>query len=298
MQVGAKIPLYLQLSTYATDKYVRAVLRDANNNELSGSPVNLTHLGDGLYRYGSFTFPNSSFITVQYIIYTDSSYSTIDSNFQGLHELYIKNNKIPDGGNLPLYVQLYNYADDQYPQAILRDVNGNLIGSPIDLIHLEDGLYYNNSTTLSNYGFISIQYIVYSDAGHTTVSGGHGGSTNITFGPAAIPDVESIGWRPETRRIADAIKIAFGEPITYTPADSGSALSLRVPIDEVFEGVDPNTGVQVIQRSPIIGIKITDLPQAPQENDLVTMRGENFFVVKYETDGQAIYRVLLDKVSS
>lgn len=76
MQVGAPLPLSLQLADRNTGKYVQAFLRDNSGNQIAGSPAQLTPVAQGLYQNLSLSYPNVPFLTVQYIVYDDSGYTT------------------------------------------------------------------------------------------------------------------------------------------------------------------------------------------------------------------------------
>lgn len=79
--IGEKIPLTLQLFDGATDKYARAIIRNSAGVALDESPVDLNHVGDGLYvdTAITITMPASIFITITYITYDDAEYTTPSS---------------------------------------------------------------------------------------------------------------------------------------------------------------------------------------------------------------------------
>lgn len=80
MEVGANMPLACQLEDFATDKYVRATIRNAAGAEVTGSPVDLTHVADGYYS-GVLAMPAVP-VVVQCIVYTDALY-TVKSDAHG-----------------------------------------------------------------------------------------------------------------------------------------------------------------------------------------------------------------------
>lgn len=73
------IPLVLQLFDNATNKFVRAVVRDNSGVQISGSPFTLAHQANGLYINGSALMPNKPFISVQYLVYDDAGFTTLSS---------------------------------------------------------------------------------------------------------------------------------------------------------------------------------------------------------------------------
>ena len=68
---------------------------------------------------------------------------------------------------IPLVLQLSDEDTSLFPQVVIRDNTGVLIGSPIDLTHVGSGLYTNSSFQMPTNSFITMQYKVYQDAGHT-----------------------------------------------------------------------------------------------------------------------------------
>lgn len=106
-----------------------------------------------------------------------------------------------------------------------------------------------------------------------------------------------MAWLDETRRVMDACKGSFGEPIIYTRTGLDPISLVGIP-DEAFESVDPGTGVIIISDHPMVGIKIIDLPFTPRKDDLVTMRSRDFRVVESQTDGHAGLKLLLHKAAS
>lgn len=76
MKFGSPIPLAFQLFDANTAKYVRVVLRDANDIAI-GSPINLTQIGLGLYVDESVNMPSTPWVTAQYVVYDDSGYTII-----------------------------------------------------------------------------------------------------------------------------------------------------------------------------------------------------------------------------
>lgn len=73
---GDFIRCRLQLFNGATNQFPQATLRDADGTELSGSPVNLTHVAKGLYSDSSIAMPHTAQVDVTYVVYTDSGHTT------------------------------------------------------------------------------------------------------------------------------------------------------------------------------------------------------------------------------
>lgn len=74
------------------------------------------------------------------------------------------------GETVPVCLQIVDGVTNQYPQAIVRDDQGNLL-TTLDLSHEANGLYVPGSPySMPDEIFIKVTYVVYSDAGHTTES--------------------------------------------------------------------------------------------------------------------------------
>lgn len=80
MQVGLRqpIPLFRQLAYGDADKYVKAIVRNSENTQIA--EVALSPVGPvGLYGNSQVFMPNSRFVVAQYLVYSDSDYSTLDT---------------------------------------------------------------------------------------------------------------------------------------------------------------------------------------------------------------------------
>lgn len=58
-----------------TNQFPQAILRDAANAPIAGSPLSLVHVAGGLYS-GTFTMPNTSKVTAVTTVYTDAGFTT------------------------------------------------------------------------------------------------------------------------------------------------------------------------------------------------------------------------------
>jgi len=72
-KIGTAIQLNLQLEGGDTDKFVRAILRDADGVLLT--TITLSHTGDGIYQDDSYIMPNTNEVTATYIIYDDAAFT-------------------------------------------------------------------------------------------------------------------------------------------------------------------------------------------------------------------------------
>lgn len=81
VKAGNPINLNLQIDDGSTDKYVRAYLKDSNGDDLPESPVDLQHVGNGLYSDDSVTMPGYDEVTATYKVFSDSGYTTLDTEY-------------------------------------------------------------------------------------------------------------------------------------------------------------------------------------------------------------------------
>lgn len=182
MQVGDIIPAYLQLVDYNTGKFPAAVIYDDTVTPIAGSPLNLTSVSNGFYANASLNFPDTEFLLLQYLTYDDSGRTILSSSEGGQLGVIFKNGS-PQGTQIvPLVVQLASYATNKFARAVVRDDTGATIAT-VNLTAGANGLYYNVSTVQmpNSSSFVSIQYLIYDDAGFTTLSTSQGAGFGVTF---------------------------------------------------------------------------------------------------------------------
>lgn len=78
----------LQLFDGATGKFPRARVFKTDSTELSGSPVNLAHVGGGLYANSDLTMPNVQSVYAQYKVYDDSGHTTLSGDHSDSEERF------------------------------------------------------------------------------------------------------------------------------------------------------------------------------------------------------------------
>lgn len=117
--------------------------------------------------------------------------------------------EIQVGSKVPLLTQLFDYEPGKYIQAVVKDdTDTPVAGSPFNLAHIANGFYRNFSLLMPDVQFISVQYLVYDDSGHTTLtedyaatcelffralSSGGGGSDGVVDGNSEAISDESEG---------------------------------------------------------------------------------------------------------
>lgn len=73
------------------------------------------------------------------------------------------------GDLIPLELQLSDGSTVMFPQALVYDASGALLATK-SLTHIAQGRYADDSLTMTNTPYTAVTYIVYSDAGHTTLA--------------------------------------------------------------------------------------------------------------------------------
>lgn len=76
------------------------------------------------------------------------------------------------GDRLPIGLQLESLATDRFPQAVVRNENGGVV-TTLDLVHVSgsNGFYQPAAAyNMPDEPFLNVQYLVYTDSGHTTLS--------------------------------------------------------------------------------------------------------------------------------
>jgi len=92
VKIGDPIQLNLQLEDGATDKYPQAILRNQIGTILAGSPVDLTHTGDGLYQNDSISMPNTQEVTATYKVYEDAPHTVLSQFYTIELDVFGKDN--------------------------------------------------------------------------------------------------------------------------------------------------------------------------------------------------------------
>lgn len=143
------------------------------------------------------------------------------------------------GGVLPLFTQLASYGETlpQYVRAFVEDPSGNPIsGSPFALTAVgSTGKFRNVAAVMPNQPWIYATYLVYDDAGFTTLSSANGASSEIFW--RAI-DPSETPYLPPTSNI-----VAFvgeGEPCVRGPVEDtivqGAARLLTIRLAQSIGG--------------------------------------------------------------
>lgn len=104
-----------------------------------------------------------------------------------------------------------------------------------------------------------------------------------------------MAWRDQVDAVLETCVDTFGEPATYTPS-GGSPVEVLGIYDDLYEAVDPQTGAIITSTQPVLGIKDDHLPDPPQQDDTVTVRGVTYRVKEVQTDGQGGSKLFLHRL--
>ena len=104
-----------------------------------------------------------------------------------------------------------------------------------------------------------------------------------------------LGFDDLSADILDEAKHAFGESVTYMPKSGGSHSVIGI-FNEIFSQVDPDTERVIASNQPTLGIKLDDIPVAPQKNDKVIVRSISYRVYDSREDGEGGTQLFLYKI--
>ena len=108
-----------------------------------------------------------------------------------------------------------------------------------------------------------------------------------------------VDFKHHADDILDCAKFAFGEhdfPVIYKPIAGGSYNIVGI-FENQYEQVDPDTERVVAANQLTLGVKLSDLPYAPQKGDKVIVRNVTYRVIDSQEDGIAGAILFLHKVN-
>lgn len=94
-------------------------------------------------------------------------------------------------------------------------------------------------------------------------------------------------WREVAKRINASGLRVFGEAVLHYPAGSIHGLPRRGVFNEIYQGVDAETGFPITSAEPNLGIINKDWPRWPNDNDRIVIRDQEYRFRRAEKDGEA-----------
>jgi len=89
LKVGQIIPLVCQLEDGDTTKFVNAIVTDQGGIPVAGSPLVLTHTGNGTYENDTLVMPDEDFISATFQVFDDAGL-TIPSRHGDTADFFVK----------------------------------------------------------------------------------------------------------------------------------------------------------------------------------------------------------------
>lgn len=94
-------------------------------------------------------------------------------------------------------------------------------------------------------------------------------------------------------RALTAVVSVMGEPVTYTRGQSTA--QVKGVFQDSHVALDPETGVQVRSRQPVVLVKRADLPVEPRQGDTVVVRSTTYRVRDAQPDGHDGWTLMLHR---
>jgi hypothetical protein len=100
------------------------------------------------------------------------------------------------------------------------------------------------------------------------------------------------------------VRGTFGEAIIYTPASTGIPEPITAQFDVAAQVIEMQGAEAIVGLAPVIDVLLADLSVMPKGRavgssatpDRVTVRGQDYAVIKVETSGAGAARCVLAKV--
>lgn len=88
LQIGEPLPIRLNAFDGNAGLFPQVILRDASDTLLG--TFDLTHVGDGLYKNSSETFPATTLVTAVYKVYSDAGHTLLEPNYQDMLDVFLQ----------------------------------------------------------------------------------------------------------------------------------------------------------------------------------------------------------------
>lgn len=94
------------------------------------------------------------------------------------------------------------------------------------------------------------------------------------------------------------LESVFGEPVNYMPAAGGS-FSISGVFDAAYRGLDLADGMAMSTETPVLGVRLSQFPMAPEQGDSLTLArsGVTYVVREVRPDSHGAARLMLNQAS-
>lgn len=123
--VGEDFPISVVLENKEDSLFVRAYLRDADDNPLPYSPLSLPNLGNGLY-LAKKPYPDTDYVSVVYECFEDSFFVTPAPYFSGGETFTREVETVNEIATNQIITEINEYTKDQMNRLAFADVNAEV----------------------------------------------------------------------------------------------------------------------------------------------------------------------------
>ena len=123
-KIGDIVPLSVQLFDGDETKFVKGVVRDSSETEVSGSPFALTHVSDGRYENSSLVMPSTAFLGATYIIFNDALFTSVSPDHSIATDVFPL--EVPDAEILDKLIEIKTLLDQLSTERLPTRLSGTI----------------------------------------------------------------------------------------------------------------------------------------------------------------------------
>ena len=143
---------------------------------------------------------------------------------------------LKEGQKIPASLKLFDQASNKFVRAFLYDEDGvQLPGSPLNLAHVDNGLYENDNIAMPNTSHVTAVYRVFDDAGFTVLSETY--SDGVDLFKIFIVDQDVIDTLIEIKDKVCQLLADITRPDLIGEISEVKTLEANVSQDEKIEGI-------------------------------------------------------------
>jgi len=175
--------------------------------------------------------------------------------------------QVQTGVSSPIFLKLFDGSPSQFPRADVRKEDGTPV-TTVDLTHQANGRYIG-SVTFPTDGFYYVDFIVYSDAGHTSENLTYSEKTDLYLAETPVDVADAVWDAPAS---AHTVPGSFGAANSFLPFECAltaaidpelDILDIQVWLNKNNEVVLAPTTAQVLLYNSIGGIVLTLTSSTP-----------------------------------